>query len=261
MDAAASHDRVPRAASSAPASQPHVATVSPLMDREFIERNQVVERYLAGQLPPRGVSDFERFCREHPDVLDAIGLPERINAGLRLLEASGKPEPWAERPKRPWEKPPFLVALSAAALVLLIATAVLARSYHARGEHLTRLEQRLAEQPLEPTTATRAIRLIPSRSGPSPRPAVYIGGGATQLIDLRFDLSWSKHQAFRLTIDRRDQGRVVLVHNLLKDSNGDLRLAFNSSLLGPGEYPITIDGLTWRGAPVPQAWITIGVQR
>ena len=30
------------------------------MDREFIEKNQIVERYLTGKLPPRGVTDFER---------------------------------------------------------------------------------------------------------------------------------------------------------------------------------------------------------
>src|SRR5580658_10338110 len=67
---------------------------TPLMDREFIARNQIVERYLAGKLPIKGATDFERFCREEPELLDEIGLPERVNAGLRLLEASGKPEPW-----------------------------------------------------------------------------------------------------------------------------------------------------------------------
>ena len=59
------------------------------MDRDFIARNQVVERYLSGRLPLKGATDFERFCNAHPEILDEIGLPERVNAGLRLLEASG----------------------------------------------------------------------------------------------------------------------------------------------------------------------------
>lgn len=90
----------------APASAlPAMPTASPAMDREFVERNQIVERYLAGRLPPRGALEFERFCASHPELLDSIGLPTRVHAGLRLLEAGGKPEPWAE--KRPvWEKPP-----------------------------------------------------------------------------------------------------------------------------------------------------------
>jgi len=32
------------------------------------------------------------------------GLPERVNAGLRLLEAEvGKPEPWQQAPKKIWK--------------------------------------------------------------------------------------------------------------------------------------------------------------
>jgi hypothetical protein len=46
----------------------------------------------------------------------------------------------------------------------------------------------------------------------------------------------------------------------MKDSNGQLHLGLNSSALGPGTYQFTIDGLTWRGDPEPDAWITIGIQ-
>src|SRR5207302_1919758 len=83
-------------AARAPAPAAPAPTTSPPMDRDFIARNQIVERYLSGRLPLKGATDFERFCREHPELLDEIGLPERVNAGLRLLEASGKPEPWQE---------------------------------------------------------------------------------------------------------------------------------------------------------------------
>jgi len=42
------------------------AAPTPLMDRDFIARNQIVERYLSGKLPIKGATDFERFCREEP---------------------------------------------------------------------------------------------------------------------------------------------------------------------------------------------------
>src|SRR5476651_1172879 len=96
------------------------AVVTPLMDRDFIVRNQIVERYLSGKLPVKGATDFERFCREEPELLDEIGLPEQVNAGLRLLEASGKPEPWQQAPKKPWEKPQILLGLGAAVLLLAV---------------------------------------------------------------------------------------------------------------------------------------------
>jgi hypothetical protein len=54
---------------------------------------------------------------------------------------------------------------------------------------------------------------------------------------------------------------VAVLHNLLKDSNGHLRVGLNSSALGPGNYLLTIDGLDWRGQPVPDAWITIAIAR
>jgi hypothetical protein len=232
------------------------------MDRDFIARNQIVERYLSGKLPIKGATEFERFCKDHPELLDELGLPDRVHAGLRLLEASGKPEPWEEAaPRKPWEKPHLAIGLGAAVLALLVAVAILANGNSAKTHKIAALTQQLAEQPLEPATTTRTIRLLPSRQGASSAPAVLIGGtGQTQLADLKIDMSHSPYREFRVTIDRIDQGRVAIIHNLTKDSNGHLRLALNSSALGPGNYQMTIEGLTWRGDPEPDSWITIGIQ-
>ena len=80
---------------------------SPAMDREFIIKNQIVERYLAGRLPPKGVTDFERLIRQRPELIEELGLADKVNAGLRLLDAAGVAEPWAEKQKKAWEKPVF----------------------------------------------------------------------------------------------------------------------------------------------------------
>jgi hypothetical protein len=55
-------------------------TPAPAMDREFIIKNQVVERYLAGRLPPKGVTDFERLIRSRPELIEELKLAERVNA-------------------------------------------------------------------------------------------------------------------------------------------------------------------------------------
>ena len=102
------------------ASPASPGTPAPAMDREFIIKNQIVERYLAGRLPPKGVTDFERLIRSRPQLIEELGLPEKVNAGLRLLDAAGIAEPWAEKPKKVWEKPAFTfgaVGLAAAALI------------------------------------------------------------------------------------------------------------------------------------------------
>ena len=59
------------------------------------------------------------------------------------------------------------------------------------------------------------------------------------MADLKFDLSWSQINAFQVTVDRIDQGRVGVLHNLQRDSNGNLHLELNSSALGPGDYQLT----------------------
>src|ERR1700688_3676169 len=96
------------------------------MDREFILRNQIAERYISRRLPLRGAQEFERYCTEHPELIDEIGLPARVHAGLRLLEAGGVALPWDEKPQLWWQKLPVLIAMASVAVIAFIATAVMA---------------------------------------------------------------------------------------------------------------------------------------
>jgi hypothetical protein len=231
------------------------------MDKDFIARNQVVERYLSGRLPLKGAAEFEQYCAKHPELLDQIGLPERVNAGLRLLEASGKPEPWQEAPRPAWQKPQITITLAIAVLIFGVATMVLTGAGAAKAHRIEVLQKQVTDQPLDAATSTREIRLLPSREAASNSPAIGIGAGGAQLADFKIDESRSAYHIFKITIDRIDQGRVGVISNLVKDSNGNLRIALNSSALGPGNYQLTIEGLDWRGDPQPDSWITIGIQR
>jgi hypothetical protein len=231
------------------------------MDRDFIARNQVVERYLSGRLPLKGATEFEQFVHRHPELLDEIGLPERVNAGLRLLEASGKPEPWQEAPRPAWQKPQITVALAVTVLVFGIALSILTGTSASKSHKIAQLQKQATEQALDPATSTREIRVLPNRSGASNAPAITIGAGGAQLADFKIDESRSPYHIFRVTIDRIDQGRVGVITNLVKDSNGHLRIALNSTALGPGNYQLTIEGLNWRGDPEPDSWVTIGITR
>jgi hypothetical protein len=231
------------------------------MDREFIARNQIVERYLSGRLPLKGAQDFERYCRENPELLDELALSERIGAALRLLDAGGRAMPWEPTPKRWWEKPAVLVATAVLALALGVTCLALQNRTSGLQQQLNTLRHRLAVQPLDPATATRTITVIPSRTGPMPHSVLGIGGAQAQMADLKFDLSWSQFSVYRVIIDRIDQGRVAVLHDLQRDSAGNVHLELNSTALGPGEYQFSFEGLTWRGDPVPQAWATITVVR
>jgi hypothetical protein len=233
--------------------------VQAIMDRDFIARNQIVERYLAGRLPLKGAQDFERYCAEHPQLLDEIGLTERINGALRMLEAGGRAPPWEVRARPWWQGLPVLFGAAALALVLAIVSLVLFGKLSARDHSIDVLRQQVVLQALDPAQSTRTITLIPNRVSPSPRSLATIGGKVAEMADLKFDMSWSKYTAFRVIIDRGGQGRVALLHNVLRDSNGVLFLGINSSALGPGKYDFTFEGLNWRGEADPQAWATITI--
>jgi hypothetical protein len=244
------------------ATPPAAATAPPppgRIDREFVVKNRLVERYIGGRLPLRGAQDLERFCRENPGLLDEINLTENINAALRLLDASGRASPWEPQPQKWWEKPAVLIAAAALAFVLGCTALVLGGKLSSRDHAIAALKQQVAAQPLEPATSTRTITVIPSRVAPSRKALVTIGGSNVQMADLKIDVSWTPLELFRVTVDRIDQGRVAILHNVRRDSNGMLHLELNSSALGPGDYQFTIEGLDWRGNPIPQAWATISI--
>jgi len=229
------------------------------MDRDFIARNQIVERYLAGRLPLKGAQDFERFCREHPELIDEIGLQDRINSALRLLDAGGRAPPWEAPPTPWWQRLPVLIGAGALTLVATVFALTLLGKLAARDHSVAALQRQLAVQALDPAQSTRTITIVPNRSAPSPRSLLTIGGARAEMAELRIDVSWASFTAYRVTIDRVDQGRVAILHNVLRDSSGVLHLGLNSSALGPGNYQFSIDGLTWKGEPIPVAWATITI--
>src|SRR5580658_9848974 len=155
------------------------------MDRDFIARNQIVERYIGGRLPLKGAQDFERFCREHPELLDEIALTDRISAALRLLDASGRAAPWEQRPKQWWERLPVLIGTTLLALALAVTCLVINSKQAARDRTIASLQQRLTTQPLDPAKSTRPVTVIPSRTGPLQHSQVMIGAGGAQMADLK----------------------------------------------------------------------------
>jgi hypothetical protein len=224
------------------------------MDASFIQQNQIIERYLMGRLPLKFAQDFERYCRENPDSVVQLGLPDRINAALRMLDAAGQPEPWTEKPAPLWLRTGFVIGLGGLAAVLLVVTLMLGSAIREKNGRIDAQQLELQQQPLQPIQGAHAVTIEPSRQGPPGSSAAIIGGGRVELAELKLDMSWSRYSTFHVTIDRINQGRLAEFGNMARDSNGDVRLALNSSVLGPGDYAVTIEGLDKWGKPVSQAW-------
>jgi hypothetical protein len=80
-------------------------------------------------------------------------------------------------------------------------------------------------------------------------------------MNLHIDLGYTnKQMQFRMLVDKQDQGRALVLENLLKDSNGELRMTLNSTGLAAGIYNARIEALPPRGIPIPIGWIILQVQ-
>jgi hypothetical protein len=230
------------------------------MNPEFIEKNQIVERYLAGKLPFQGRQDFERYCRDNPDVLEDIQLADRIHAGMKLLEVSGRAPGWQEAKPVWWQRREVLFAALALAAAFAIALWILSAYYAGRGQQIAALQAKLEAGPLHAPAKTRSIRIQPNRNGPPAAPSLNLQlKEFPELIELHVDLSYSRLNVFRFTVDKKGQARAGSIYNVMRDSNGEVRFAFNTSALTPGDYAVLIEAVLQRGNRIPAGWFTVRV--
>jgi len=237
------------------------ASAMPRFDRKFIEDHQLVERYLENKLPFKGARDLENWCRANPDYLNELKLAERAQTSLKLLEFSGRPQDLRE-PKAPWWKSIYVSigSMVAAALSLLAFWALLGKYELLRGELEDTRTQMNQGTLIQPAT-TRTLRIAPDRAPGIDRARITVSRNAPQLIDLHIDMGYTaKMNQFRLLVDKKDQGRALILDNLLKDSNGELGMTLNSTGLAAGIYNARIEALPMHGSPIPVGWLTLEVR-
>jgi hypothetical protein len=235
-------------------------TATPRFDRQFIEDHKLVERYLENKLPLKGALDLENWCRAHPEYLDELQLSLRAQTSLKLLEASGRPLDLRE-PEPPWWKTVYaLIALCVVAFLSLVAFwALLGKYVLLRGE-LEDTRTLMNQGSLVQPAATRDVRAAPDRAPGIDRARIVVSRSAPQLMDLHIDLSYIKQEQFRLFVDKKDQGRALILNDLLKDSNGELRMTVNSTGLAAGIYNVRIEALPFRGDAIPVGWLILEVR-
>jgi hypothetical protein len=243
------------------ASQRSPPTPAPRFDRKFIEDHELVERYLQSKLPFKGARDLENWCRAHPEYLDEQKLSDRTQSSLKLLDACGRPLDLRE-PQPPWWKTiHVLIGLSVVTLLSLVAFwAMLGKYTLLRGELEDARASANRGSLMQPATS-REIRLTPDRAPGIDRARITLGRNAPQLLDVHIDLKYTnKLMQFRMFVDKRDQGRALVLNNLLKDSNGELRITLNSTGLAAGIYNARIEALPFLGNPIPIGWLILEVQ-
>ncbi|HUO79398.1 MAG TPA: hypothetical protein VMU00_04585 [Steroidobacteraceae bacterium] len=215
------------------------------MDLKLIEEKQVVERYLRGRLTPPEARFFEQVVRQSPEIVERIGLPETLKRMMRLMDDTGTE--WREQPPKFWH-PPWVPASLAAALGLALIVALVAWSTKRSAvDSYQRLKTQVAIGVLNAPTSAQVLRLKPARAEER-IPTYPIGGRvAPTLAELRINVGYVQATLFKVTIKRDDGAYFARLDNQLKDSNGDLRLGFNSGAFAAGVYDVELETVNLRG--------------
>lgn len=236
-------------------------TPSPRFDRKFIEDHNLVERYLDNKLPVKGARDLENWCRAHPDYLNELNLPVRAQTSLKLLEASGRPQDLAD-PKPPWWRSIYVpIGLGVAAFLCLVAFWALFGKYQVLRGKLEDTRTLMAQGSLVQPAVESSVLITPDRAEGIGKARIVLSRSAPQLMDLHIDMNYTnKLTQFRMFVDKKDQGRALVLNNLFKDSNGELRMTLNSTGLSAGTYHARIEALPFKGSPLPVGWLTLEVR-
>lgn len=234
-------------------------TAAPRFDRKFIEDNQILDRYLLGKLPLKGARELENWCRANPQYLDELQLGQKAQGSLKLLEAAGQPQDLGE-PIIPWWKTLyFQIGLCVATAASLLALMVLLGKFALLRGELEDAKTVARQGSLTAPARIDSLSIEPDRVEGIDRARVSVSRASRTLVDLKVHMGFTKLTNFKLTVEKKDQGRALVIDQLGRDSNGDLHLSFNSSGLSPGEYHVQVDGLPFRGEPVSMAWFVIAV--
>jgi hypothetical protein len=234
---------------------------APRFDRKFIEDHKLVERYLENKLPFKGARDLENWCRAHPEYLEELKLSERAHSSLKLLEAAGAPQDLGEEKPPWWKSINVLFGLCALTAVSFVAFWFLFGKYELLKIQLEDTKTLMTQGSLVQPAVETTVRVSPDHSPGIDHARIVLNHNAPQLMEVHVDLGYTqKLNQFRIIIDKKDQGRAMILNDLLKDSNGELQITLNSTGLSQGIYTVRIEALPYRGTPLPVGWLLLEVR-
>jgi hypothetical protein len=244
------------------------------MDRTYIDSQQIVARYLSGDLTVREARQFEKYCLENPEWVKSQPIPVRLKA--KMIRKPGEELEGADLENMPTNasieaaargfgaldtKAQRWVKMLSVLLVLAVAGIVGAMFYaDSLNQQLKALQKTTKDFGLSAPGSTREVRIKPVEAQPS-GPTVNIGWpNRSELLDMRVDMAEGGYNSFLITITSLSEGHIMQIRRVARDSNGEVRFNLNSSAFGPGEYDLKFDGYTWRGDTVPVGWVRLGLK-
>jgi hypothetical protein len=251
------------------------------MDQGSIRSGRIVERYLSGDLLVREAREFEKYCLEHPEMLQELPIPVRLKArlGRRPLEdtetgmfpaiPSSTMHAAAhvsdddddvddgddtDDVRSPPAQRRATQILGIGLLLAAVGLAAYAWRSHTQDSSIKTLQVQAKALQIRAPASVQTFKVQPGNS-------ISLGWpDPPQLLELRIDVTESKFSQYQVTIDKEGEARVMQIRRLARDSNNELRLGVNSSAFGPGVYKMQLEGYNWRGELTPAGWVNLKLE-
>jgi hypothetical protein len=142
--------------------------------------------------------------------------------------------PWIERLR------PHRLAIGVVLLVFALAVALawVAWRWGVAEDRMAMLQKQAEAGFLQAPTSSRTVRIDLRAPG-----TVSVGGGQfPERIDLRINARSERYARFRASLARDDGTLLFHADQLVRDSNQDLRLSINTSILPQGGYALRFEG-------------------
>jgi hypothetical protein len=142
--------------------------------------------------------------------------------------------PWIERlwPHR------LAIGVGSALLVLLVALAWVAWRWGVAEDRMEMMQKQAEAGFLQAPSSSRTVRV----NLRAPATVTAGGGEFPERLDFRLNARSERYARFRVSLLRDDGTLLVHADQLVRDSNLDLRLSLNSSILPQGAYLIRVEG-------------------
>lgn len=212
------------------------------MDHKIIEEQQVVDRYLMGQLPAEEAERFEEHYFHCEQCLEQLQVAEKLQRGFKRATAQDVAKvaaaqrlgvlAWLARAVR---SPQAGLATLALAAIALLPAGLMYRQLS--GVH-------------QPQINTAVFAMSPERSAPTrdqePSHVIRLSGNSEWLV-LSLELALPEHERYRVTLSRNGEGEVWQRDGLEPDHLDSLGLSLHSDWLRVGDYVARVEGLAEGG--------------
>lgn len=224
------------------------------MNHQTVDEEQIAERYLQGKLLPEEEASFEEHYLSCPECLDRLALAESMRRGFK--RAAGQ-EAARQAAARQLALVAWLARLGRSRQVAALATTIavfvlvpVGLTLRERGARV-RLEEQLASA-LEPQGNVPILFLDAERGGGEPSHRLRLPAAPGWIV-LALAIDPPYQPLYRVVVhDGRGQ-EIWRGTGLRLNEMETLSLSLHSTLLAPGDYDLSVEGLDEGGQAVPGA--------